>query len=75
MGFDRSGTKVAAFKLGDSPLILIAAHLAVPSTMPIFEVADLALVTEQLTSKGWTADRGPMEMPIKIQTTSIEFYK
>jgi predicted enzyme related to lactoylglutathione lyase len=62
-GFDRFGAKVAAFRLGDSPLILIADHLATPSTMPIFEVDDLALAVEQLTLKGWKADRGPMEMP------------
>lgn len=62
-GFDRFGAKVAAFKLGDSPLILIADHLDAPSTMPIFEVDDLALAVEQLTLKGWRPDRGPMEMP------------
>jgi predicted enzyme related to lactoylglutathione lyase len=62
-GFDRFGAKVAAFKLGDSPLILIADHLSAPSTMPIFEVGDLALTVDRLISKGWTADREPMEMP------------
>jgi predicted enzyme related to lactoylglutathione lyase len=62
-GFDRFGAKVAAFKLGDSPLILIADHLAAPSTIPIFEVDDLVLAFEQLTLKGWKADRGSMEMP------------
>ncbi|MFM2303352.1 MAG: hypothetical protein RLZZ135_761 [Cyanobacteriota bacterium] len=61
-GFDRFGAKVAAFKLGNSPLILIADHLAAPSTMPIFEVDNLALTIEQLTSRGWIADRA-MEMP------------
>jgi predicted enzyme related to lactoylglutathione lyase len=62
-GFDRFGAKVAAFKLGDGPLILIANHLSAPSTMPIFEVGDLALTIDRLTSKGWTADREPLEMP------------
>jgi predicted enzyme related to lactoylglutathione lyase len=62
-GFDRFGAKVAAFKLGDGPLILIADHLSAPSTMPIFEVSDLALTIDQLTSKGWKADHEPMEMP------------
>lgn len=62
-GFNRFGARVAAFKLGDSPLILIADHLDAPSTMPIFAVDDLALAVEQLTLKGWKADRGPMEMP------------
>jgi predicted enzyme related to lactoylglutathione lyase len=62
-GFDRFGAKVAAFKLGDSPLILIADHLSAPSTMPIFEVGDLALTIDRLTSKGWKADREPIEMP------------
>jgi predicted enzyme related to lactoylglutathione lyase len=62
-GFDRFGARVAAFKIGDSPLILIADHLAAPSTMPIFEVDNLAFVVEQLKSKGWKADRGPMEIP------------
>jgi catechol 2,3-dioxygenase-like lactoylglutathione lyase family enzyme len=55
-GFDRFGAKVAAFKLGDSPLILIADHLSAPSTMPIFEVGDLALTVDQLTSKGWATE-------------------
>ncbi|MGL4618525.1 MAG: VOC family protein [Chroococcidiopsis sp.] len=62
-GFNRFGAKVAAFQFGDSPLILIADHLDAPSTMPIFEVDDLALAVEQLILKGWKADRGPMEMP------------
>jgi predicted enzyme related to lactoylglutathione lyase len=62
-GFDRFGAKVAAFKLGDSPLILIADHLSAPSTMPIFEVSDLALTIDQLTSQGWKADRESIEMP------------
>jgi predicted enzyme related to lactoylglutathione lyase len=61
-GFDRFGAKVAAFELGDSPLILIADHLVAPSTMPIFEVDDLALAVEQLTARGWTDDR-KIEMP------------
>ncbi|MBE9138224.1 VOC family protein [Nodosilinea sp. LEGE 07088] len=62
-GFDRFGAKVAAFKLGDSPLILIADHLSAPSIMPIFAVDDLSNVVATLTAKGWQAERGPMEMP------------
>jgi catechol 2,3-dioxygenase-like lactoylglutathione lyase family enzyme len=62
-GFDRLGAKVAAFKLGDGSLILIADHLSAPSTIPIFEVSDLALTVDQLISKGWKADHEPMEMP------------
>ena len=62
-GFDRFGAKVAAFKLGDSPLILIADHLSAPSTMPLFSVDDLSNAVATLTAKGWQAERDPMEMP------------
>jgi predicted enzyme related to lactoylglutathione lyase len=62
-GFDRFGAKVAAFQLGNSPLILIADHLSAPSTMPIFEVDDLGLTVNQLTSKGWQADHKSIEIP------------
>jgi catechol 2,3-dioxygenase-like lactoylglutathione lyase family enzyme len=61
--FHAYDAKVAAFKLGDSPLILIADHLIAPSTMPMFEVSDLASTIDQLTVKGWVAERGPIEMP------------
>ena len=61
--FDAFDAKVAAFKLGDSPLILIADHLTAPGTMPMFEVNNLALTIEQLTARGWVAERGPIEMP------------
>jgi predicted enzyme related to lactoylglutathione lyase len=62
-GFDRFGAKVAAFKLGDSPLILIADHLTAPSTMPIFMVNDLALTIKQLTLRGWRSERESIEIP------------
>lgn len=62
-GFDRFEAKVAAFQLGDSPLILIADHLTAPSIMPIFEVKDLTLTIKILTSRGWRAEREPIEIP------------
>ena len=62
-GFDRFGAKVAAFDLGDGPLVLIADHLNSPSTLPILEVDDLEEATSVLTNRNWQAERGPIEIP------------
>ena len=62
-GFDRFGAKVAAFDLGDGPLVLIASHLNSPSTLPILEVDDLEEAVSVLTKQNWQAERGPIEIP------------
>lgn len=62
-GFDRFGAKVAAFNLGDGPLLLIADHLDSPSTMPILEVDDLEQAISTLRQRDWQYERGPIEMP------------
>ncbi len=39
--FASFGARVAALRLGDGPLLLLADHRPAPSCMPIYEVADL----------------------------------
>lgn len=38
--FDRFGAKVAAFELGEGPLILIADHLTPQTCMPIYGLGE-----------------------------------
>lgn len=52
------GTEVAAVRLGDGPLILLADHRDAPSVLPIWAVEDLDAARESLERSGW---RGPIE--------------
>jgi catechol 2,3-dioxygenase-like lactoylglutathione lyase family enzyme len=51
--FDAFDTDVAAVRLGDGPLVLLAEHRAAPSCLPIWSVADLEGETERLARSGF----------------------
>ncbi|MEH7883694.1 VOC family protein [Bacillus sp. JJ1609] len=61
--FEQFGAKVAAFELGEGPLLLIADHLNAPSCMPIFEINDLSAKVKELKNRGWQEEKGPIEIP------------
>lgn len=63
--WDRSafGTRVAAVRLSSGPLVLLAGHRFAPSCMPIFETRDLKKTVAGLKKKGWSSDKGPLEIP------------
>jgi predicted enzyme related to lactoylglutathione lyase len=61
--FHRFGAHVAALRLGDGPLWLIADHRPAPSAMPVFAVADLESVVAGLRARGWAPKAGPFEIP------------
>lgn len=61
--FDRFGAKVAAFEIGEGPLILIADHLNPPTCMPIYEVKDLDATVVDLRNRGWKEESGPIGIP------------
>lgn len=61
--FDRFGAKVAAFELGEGPLLLIADHITPPTCMPIYEVKDLNTKVMELRNRGWKEEKGPIEIP------------
>ena len=53
--FDAFGTDVAAVRLGDGPLVLLAEHRPAPGTLPIWTVADLDAAAEQIADSGFEA--------------------
>jgi len=48
--FERFGARVAAFSLGEGPLLLLAGHRPAPSCMPVFQVENLAAAARTLKS-------------------------
>ena len=61
--FNRFGARVAAFRVSDGPLLLIADHRPAPSCQPIFAVKDLAAATAALAARGWKPDGERFEIP------------
>lgn len=59
----RCGAKVAALRVGTGPLILLADHRPAPSCILIYEVEDLAGVSDSLREKGWKPEGDPFEVP------------
>jgi predicted enzyme related to lactoylglutathione lyase len=57
------GTRVAAVRLSNGPLVLLAGHRPAPSCLPIFETRDLKKTVSELKKKGWQSGRGPLEIP------------
>jgi predicted enzyme related to lactoylglutathione lyase len=51
--FHAFGAKVAAFRVGDGPLFLLADHRPAPSCLPILAVADLEAAVQSLKERGW----------------------
>jgi hypothetical protein len=61
--FERFGAKVAALRVADGPLLLLADHRPAPSCMLVFAVADLEATATELRSRGWEPQAGPFDIP------------
>ena len=57
------GAEVAAVRLGEGPVILLADHRPAPSVMPIYRVDDIEATAAALRKRGWKPDSGPFEIP------------
>ncbi len=57
------GARVAAFRLGKGPLLLLADHRPAPSCMPLYAVEDLKATAKELRKRGWKPDGRPFEIP------------
>ena len=57
------GTRVAAVRWGDGPLVLLAGHRPAPSMLPVVEVADLKAAVKSLKAAGWHAEGESFEIP------------
>ena len=56
------GTRVAAVRVGEGPLWLVAGHRA-PGVLPVFVVPDLATAVTRLQAAGWTPHGEEFEVP------------
>jgi len=61
--FKEFGADVAALRLGEGPLVLLADHRKAPSVMPIFEVKDIGATAKDLKRRGWRPKGGKFEIP------------
>jgi predicted enzyme related to lactoylglutathione lyase len=61
--FEAFGARVAAVRLGEGPLFLLADHRPAPSCLPIYEVANIEATMNALTRRGWEAEGEPFEIP------------
>jgi hypothetical protein len=61
--FRAFGARVAAFRLGPGPLVLLADHRPAPSCMPILAVADLEAAVAELRARGWRSEGEVFEVP------------
>jgi predicted enzyme related to lactoylglutathione lyase len=61
--FDKFGARVAAFRLAEGPLVLLADHRPAGTCLPIFGVQDLQTVVRELRGRGWQSSGGPFEIP------------
>jgi predicted enzyme related to lactoylglutathione lyase len=57
------GTEVAAVRLGDGPLVLLADHRHAPSVLPIWAVEDVEAARERLSRTGWEGRTDRVEVP------------
>ncbi|MFO1532314.1 MAG: VOC family protein [Thermoplasmatota archaeon] len=61
--FSEFGTRVAAFRVSDGPLWLVAGHRKAPNVLPIFEVPDLDDAVAALRNAGWPPEGETFEVP------------
>lgn len=57
------GTRVAAVRLGDGPLWLLADHRHAPSVLPIWAVDDFDATVTSLKDAGWSGIGRRVEVP------------
>jgi predicted enzyme related to lactoylglutathione lyase len=60
--FHAFGARVAAFRVCEGPLFLLADHRA-PSFMPVIAVADLDATAADLKARGWRSEGDRFEVP------------
>ena len=56
-------TRVAALRLGEGPLLLLADHRPAPSCILIFQVDNLKTISDALRQKGWKPEGEQFEIP------------
>jgi predicted enzyme related to lactoylglutathione lyase len=61
--FEKFGAKVAALRVGEGPLLLLADHRPAPSCMPIWAVEDLDRASAELQARGWKPTGARFEVP------------
>jgi predicted enzyme related to lactoylglutathione lyase len=61
--FEHFGARVAAFRVGEGPLMIIADHRPAPSCLPVFAVEDLEGTVRDLKARGCEAEGGRFEIP------------
>jgi predicted enzyme related to lactoylglutathione lyase len=61
--FNAFDAKVAAFRVCDGPLFLLADHRPAPSCMPILAVENLEATVEALKRRGWKSDGDRFDLP------------
>jgi predicted enzyme related to lactoylglutathione lyase len=61
--FEHFGARVAAFRVGAGPLVLLADHRPAPSCLLVFEVTDLEATVRGLQARGWEAEGNRFEIP------------
>jgi catechol 2,3-dioxygenase-like lactoylglutathione lyase family enzyme len=57
------GTHVAAVRLGEGPLVLLADHRKPGSVLPIWTTGDLDAAVSTLRERGWTGRATQVEVP------------
>jgi predicted enzyme related to lactoylglutathione lyase len=57
------GTEVAAVRLDDGPLVLLADHRDPGTVLPIWTVEDLDAAADTLKASGWTGRATRVEVP------------
>jgi predicted enzyme related to lactoylglutathione lyase len=57
------GTEVAAVRLAEGPLVLLADHREAPSVLPIWAVEDIETTEEALKRSGWSRQPDRVEVP------------
>jgi predicted enzyme related to lactoylglutathione lyase len=61
--FHAFGARVAAFRLCEGPLVLLADHRSAPSCLPVIAVGDLDAAAANLRARGWQSDGDVFEVP------------
>ena len=61
--FQEFGADVAAVKLSEGPLVLLADHRKAPSVLPIYEVKNLGATVKDLKKRGWKPKGPKVEIP------------
>jgi predicted enzyme related to lactoylglutathione lyase len=61
--FHAFGARVAAFRVCEGPLFLLADHRAPPSCMPVIAVDELDATAAALKARGWRSEGDRFEVP------------